>query len=278
MVRVTDKQFYMEPRLKEKLDLCIDRCSGKKKLDNLWVIDGDEGFGKSTFAIQCAYYVSHQTGRPFSVKNVFFNLKDMINFAKSTEDQIIIWDEAALGGLTTDWGNKFQIELTKLLMVARKKRHFFFFNIPKFFKLAEYILIDRAIALVHVYARNELELGRFCYFRKKSKEKLYYDRLRTRQRLYKTHHDFHGSFTSMLSELINEEAYEKKKDEAIMSVGVDPKKEDINYLKLQELKYKVARLPYDQRELAFHIGVSDRTLRDWKKLAKKLGFSTEVGI
>ena len=275
MVLVTDKQFYMDPALKGKMDLCIDRCT-KHKMDNLLIIDGDEGYGKSTLAVELAYYIAHQTKRPFTVDNVFFDIEKLIEFAKSTHDQIIVWDEAALGGLSTEWANKNQVELVKLLMVARKKRHFWIFNIPKFFKLNEYILVDRAIGLVHVYARKELEIGRFCYFKKKSKEQLFYDRLRTRQRFYNKHHDFHGTFPNKLKELIDEEEYEKKKDEAIMSIGKDKEKENPYKTKLLILQAKIPKLPLTQKELCLGLGVSKKSIYNWTKIPEK--YPELVGI
>lgn len=234
MVKVTDKEYYMEPRLKEKLDLMIERCTGKRKMDNLLIVDGDEGYGKSTFATQVAYYFSHKTGRPFSVNNMFFNIDKLIDTAVSSKDQIFVWDEAALGGLSVQWQSKIQQKLVQLLMVARKKRHFFIFNIPKFFKLNEYILVDRAIAMVHVYARQEKELGRFVYYNKKSKEYLYYNFRKKRERAYKKFKTFRGTFPNVMGELIDEDAYDRKKDRAIMSIAKDAEtnKWKIKYLKL----------------------------------------------
>lgn len=272
MARVTDLNFYMEDKLKEKLDLCIDRCT-KQQLDNLIIIDGDEGIGKSTFAISCAYYVSHKTGRPFSVDNVFFDLNKLFEFARTTKDQIIVWDEAALGGLSTDWRNQLQNTLIKLLMVARKKRHFFFFNIPKFFKLNEYLIVDRSIALVHIYARKEIEQGRFCYYKKSSKEKLFYDRIRTRQRNYKKYYDFHGSFPNILSQVIDEAEYDRKKDEAILSIGVDEKRNTWK-LKYDKLITKICKSDLTANEIKEKFGIPTTTTYDRRK---KLEIAQEIG-
>ena len=266
---VTDKQFYLDPKLKEKMDLCIDRCTGKRKLDNLIIIDGDEGFGKTTLAVSLAYYVHHETKRPFDVNHIFFDLEKLINFAKSTEDQIIIWDEAALGGLSTQWHSKKQQKLIQLLMVARKKRHFFIFNIPKFFKLAEYILVDRAICLVHVYARHELELGRFCYFKKKSKELLYYDRIRSKARNYNKFMDFWGTFSNALPKLIDEDAYDKKKDKAIMSIGEDDTKVSKWKGRYDELCIKLGKCNIEKKVLSECLDIPINTLYDWAKKGDK---------
>jgi len=214
MAVVTDKQFYIDDNLIAKLDLMVGRLD--KKLDNLVLIDGDEGHGKSNMECGIAKYISWKTGRPFNVSNVFFDLNEMMDFAIKTKEQIICWDEGALGGLASEWWRKNQIEFVKLLMIARKKRHFFIICIPKFFKLNEYLVVDRSIALIHVYARNETDLGRFVYYNKKAKENLFYNWRKTKMRNYKKNLTFRGSFLEYLPKVIDEEAYEKKKDFAIL--------------------------------------------------------------
>lgn len=266
MAIVTDKEYYMDDQLKAKLDLCCDRCTSKA-FDNLIIIDGDEGIGKSTFSMGCAYYVAHRTGRPFSVDNVFFDLNKLFAFARTTKEQVIVWDEAALGGMASEWRNEKQQILLKLLMVARKKRHFFFFNIPKFFKLNEYLIVDRSIALIHIYARGEIEQGRFCYFKKSSKERLYYDRIRSRMRNYKKFYDFHGSFPNVLAKVIDEEEYDKKKDEAILSIGVN-EKVTAKERKYEELKIKILNSGWPIQELSRKLDIPDTTLYKWRERYK----------
>jgi len=160
MVMVTENKFYMEKLFKDKLDKMILRCTqDKPKLDASIVCSGDEGTGKSTLIIGAAYYVSTVTGREFSADNIFFSIKDLFEHAKKTENQILVWDEAALGGMAAEHFNKDQIFLIKLLMTARKKRHFLFINIPKFWKLSEYIIVDRALGLIQTYSKDNEENG-----------------------------------------------------------------------------------------------------------------------
>tara|TARA_R110000751_G_scaffold222920_2_gene325131 strand:- start:267 stop:1115 length:849 start_codon:yes stop_codon:yes gene_type:complete len=215
MVVVTDKKYYMDNFLVKKLDLMADRT--EKKMDNLILIDGDEGQGKSNLAMGVAHYFAWKAKRTFNVDNVFFDLDELINFAKDTKDKVIVWDEGALGGMAAEWWKKNQIEFVKLLMIARKKRHFIVICIPKFFKLNEYLVVDRSIGLLHVYARNEIERGRFVYYGKSNKEKLFYNWRRTKQRNYKRYYDFRGSFLEYLPKVIDEAKYEAKKDDAIMN-------------------------------------------------------------
>lgn len=223
-MRVTDKNYSMEPKLKEKLDIMILRMTKKQK-DNLIIIDGDEGDGKTNMELGIAYYIHHETGRPFSIDNVFFDLDKLIDFGMKTKEQIICWDEGALGGLSAEWWNKNQKRFIKFLMIARKKRHFFIICIPRFFKLNEYFVIDRSIALIHVYLRHGTDYGRFVYFNEVRKERLWQDWKRSKYRNYKMHYLFHGSFPHVENIVLNKDDYEKKKDEAILNMDNSDKKE-----------------------------------------------------
>lgn len=230
---VTDKKYYMDENLLGKLRLCAKRCM-RRDMDSLMIVDGDEGLGKTTISCSCAYYVHHLTKMPFSTANVFFEVDDMIQFAAKTERQVIIWDEAALSALSSEWYNKSQLKLIKFLMVSRKKNHFYFFNIPKIFKLKDYLAIDRSLGLIHVYSPDELKRGSFAYYRKDPKERLYRDWMQRRFKSYKLKYDFRGSFVNALSKVIDVEAYDKIKEDMIVKLGA----EKISSLKMRnEAKY-----------------------------------------
>lgn len=258
---VTDKKISIDDRLLRKLDMMCDRT--KKNFDNVIICDGDEGLGKSNLTAGCAYYCAWKLGRPFTVDNVFFEADTMINFASRTSDQVILWDEAALGGLASEWQNKFQKKLLKMLMIARKKRHIYFINVPKFFKLNEYIVLDRSIALLHVYSPDEIKRGTFVYYRKASKEKLYNEWRKKKRRNYKGTYDFNGRFGIYLPRVIDEDAYEAKKDKAIMGLVGDDEmsKKEIELIKL---KYRVSQLPFASKEkLAPYLKVNRATVFNW---------------
>jgi len=259
-----EKNLFIHDGLSGKLDLMCDRIT-KHDFDNLLILDGDEGHGKSTLAVQIGCYISHVTGRPFSVDNVFFDLDELLKFSGNQKEQIILWDESALGGLSTEGFNKLQVKLLKLLMIARKKNHFYIFVIPKFYRLREAI-VDRAIGIIHVYARNEIERGRFAYYKKKNKEYLYEYWRRTRQKGYKKFLNFQGTFTKMFGELIDSKEYDRKKDQAIKEmVGTDDKKEE-DLSKLRLLQQSITKIPLPQKEIAKILGVTPRTMRNWSKL------------
>ena len=277
-MRVTRFNYPLETNLLPKLDLMIKRCTDKKvKRDSVLIIEGAEGEGKTTFSVAIAYYVSEKTGIPFGAENVFFDIEKLIKFAQSTEGQIIIWDEPALQALSTDWASVVVRNLTRLLMMARKKRHFFIFNITKFYKFNEYVVVDRPVAMIKVYSRKNIYAGRFVYIRKKNLEPLWRDYRFSKKRNYKKYGSkkVRGSFPDVLSEkykynVLSEfdiDLYEKNKDDAIMSIGVEKKKEIKNTTDIL-----LARIIYNNpRKVASEItGKSVSRIDDLKQDLKHL--------
>lgn len=271
-IRYTDKNLIMNPLLVQKLDLMVERVV-KHRFDNLVLVDGSEGLGKSNLTSAIGYYLAFKSGRSFSQSNVFFLIDDMVKFAVNNEKQVIWWDEAALGGLASESYNKVQTKLLKLLMIARKKQHFYIFVIPKYFKLKESI-IDRAIALLHVYSHDEITRGRFAYYSKRAKEIMFQEWRRLKFNPYKKYYTFLGTFSETLPLVLDEKEYDKKKDEAIMSLGQTDSTESRVTIKLKEdlhrIKFAYASLceikGLTQKILAERLGIPPSTLRGWLKL------------
>lgn len=266
-----DNSFYVTPN-RTSIDVIKSKpcqvygieIDSKSKLyitDN-WMITHN-----SNMASLIGAYMGEILKRPYTVENIFFDIDKMLDFAVNTKEQIIHWDEGALGGLASEWWNKNQIKFIKLLMVARKKKHFFIICIPKFYKLTEYIACDRSLGLVHVYSADNLEQGRFTYYNAMSKEKLYDNWKRKHLKTFRTGYNFHGRFLETLPVVVDEESYEKKKDEAILSMG----KEERSHLqeKMKELKIKiVTRLGFSAREISEKLDIPISTVKDWFKYAR----------
>lgn len=270
---VTDKQYSLETKLVQRLDNMIKR-NIRNKADHLIIIDGDEGTGKSTLASMCAYYISYKMNKPFSVDNVFFDLDKMLKFASETANQVIVWDEAAISALAAEWYKKEQTKLLKFLMVARKKGHFYFFCIPRFYKLNQTLAVDRSVALIHTYARKQIQLGRFFYYRKSDKEALYEEWTKRKAKRWFKYRRFGGTFSDAMARVLDYAEYDKRKDEAIKNIlkekervkskrEIQLEKENIN------LKLGVTKMPQElgvtQKQLAKSLNVAERTIREWKK-------------
>ena len=215
-------EFAIDKRLKEKIGLMIERVNGKGDQDNYLIVEGDTGSGKTNCSIGICHEIAKATGRPFNVKHIFFDMRKAIDFAKSTKEQIIIFDEPAFDGLKAEWRKKVQIDLVKLLFTARKKRHFIVFNLVKFNKLNTDI-IEKAVGMIRVYQRdNSKQERRFLYYKQSSLKALLDAYTRTHTKKYASFVSFHGTlFRYVQPEIIDNEEYDKMKDEAIMSIGVE---------------------------------------------------------
>lgn len=270
----------MEEFLVEKLDMMSERIT-KHNFDNLILIDGDEGYGKTNLGAGVCYYVSYKTGIPFTIDNIFFDAEDLLKFATSTERQIIMFDEAAIALLASEHFNKLQITLIKMMMIARKKNHFYVFVIPEVFSLKRY-LIRRAVGLLRVYSRDNITRGRFAYFTKDSKDDLYHHYRKTGDALYQKYYDYAGTFPDCLGKIVNEKAYDAKKDACILSLS-QPNASNSELAKLKEenarLKKLYASIPGIKQEiLAKNAQITTRTLRKWKNNQNFVNNEIKIGI
>ncbi len=262
MPLVTDKQYYMDENLKSVLDLCVKRQG--QKWDNVLICDGEERSGKSTLIKSSAYYVADKINKPFSINNVFFDPEEMLDFAVNNTEEVIIWDEAALGALSVNWHNKIQKKLNTMLMMTGKYRHTYFFIIPNFFRLNKYLALDRSHTLMHVYSPDMVKRGLFTCYNRKQKTWVYNNNRKSE--MYSKDYSFRGRFTLKNTEnIIDEEAYERKKDEAIKKFLHDSGQDQ----ELLHLRYKLASLlPVKQAMLVG--GISRQTVYNWRKLGDKL--------
>jgi len=284
---VTRFKYPLEDTLVAKLDLIVNRVAGKgKKKDALITVEGPEGDGKTTMSVAIGYYLSEQTSRPFSVDNLFFDVKKMMKFAQETENQIIVYDEPALQVLSTDHGKREVKNFMRLLMMARKKRHIWIVNITKFFKFPEYIVVDRAVGMIHIYTRDEAGQSRFTYIHQKCLEPLYRDWTFKKLRNYKKYSSkfVRGTFPDILNQdyannvlkEFNSITYEKRKDEAIASIGDEADKPiDSKRIKKvnEQLKIAFAKIgkfyKLSSKEISDIIDIPASTFRKWTQLNDK---------
>lgn len=287
-MHVTDLDYQLENRFIKKANLMIERCEQvHPKKDVVFNIEGDEGEGKTNSACALAYYVKYNTKRNI---NLFFRLKNLIKMAQNTERQIFIWDEPSLDSLSTDHYKEINKDLMRLLMTSRVNRHFYIFNLTKFHKFAEYIVVDRARGMMHMYSRDEIEPGHFVYIKKKALEPLFIAYKVSKKRLYKKYTSFHGKMQDILEikapdgscyfdkmginvEGIQNATYQQYNDEkrkAIMSIGNEKTEKNQYKDDFKRLKKLIASIKYPintQEQLAEALETTSTSLVRWKNLS-----------
>lgn len=239
---VGDKSYALEKKLVKKLERVVRGVTQKNpKEDAVFINEGKEGKGKTNSSILEAVYLGCRTKREI---HLFFRLEELMEFAKSTKEMIIIWDEPALDSLSKDQVNQRNVDMQRLFMTIRKKRHIFIINYTKFWKFPEYLVVDRSNGMVHM---SEKEIGRFFYIRQKRLEFLWNEYRTKHKRVYLKAASFGGSMPNFMEENFNQLGlyvnkikdatladYEREKDEATRSIGVKDNK------KAQERDHKVA--------------------------------------
>lgn len=276
---VTDKNYHLEDEFTKKVTLFLKR--REKNWDHLLLYDGDEGVGKSTCAVHHAYYIAELLGKKFSHKNIFFDPEKMMKFASETEGEVIMWDEAAFGGMSAQWQNQIQQKLIMCLMTARKKRHVWLFLIPELHKLNFYF-IKRSVGIIHVYSQDDINRGKYVYFGKSRKNRYIIPQLLAaskKKMISFKKYSFRGAFgkDALISELIDEGAYEKAKDEAIMkafsgdSAGNIWKERAVRYHHMLYVISEHCKLHYgmSQAHMARILGTNDRLIGRGKDLPEK---------
>jgi len=197
-----DITYYIEPRLLENLDKVKYRLEKKDK-DFVMLVDGKEGAGKSTLAVQMAKYVDNS----FCVDRCCMTseqFKEAIYNAK--KGQAVIYDEAFTGLSSKGALSEINRMLVSLMMQMRQKNLFVIIVLPTFFMLEKYVAIFRGRVLVHVWEKNDRRyFGVFNNQKQKilfavGKKYLSYKGVRTR---------FSGRFYGKFP--INDHEYRKKK-------------------------------------------------------------------
>lgn len=280
---VTDVEYYMDPAIRRKLIFLARRCT-EKNFQNVLITEGKEGYGKSTCTAGQSYYMAYLMKRPLKL---FFNVDYLAEEAKHNKDEVYIWDDAAISGLTLEAYNKEIIKFIKVLLLARKKRHTYFINIQEVFRLKEPI-VSRASGMTRVYSPDEVTLGKFVHYLEKPLQKLYFDWQHGKKKNYNKYVNLRGTFSNCLYDIFDENEYESLKDESILSIGnqhkheADEKKQFVESLKYENkmLKYALSILPEQlgitQKDLSKSIGYSHKTISNWKNykdIAPRVEFS-----
>jgi hypothetical protein len=234
---------YFDGMLKSALDSLVYNASSD--WDFVIVVSGDRmvRVGKSVLAQQIAAYLAYRLKTPFSLKNIFFDSQEMINFAqKCPINSVLIFDEAREGLAASKNGKKLQQDLLDYFAECGQLNHIFIIVLPDFFELKENMAVGRSEYMVNVYRKetqimqdiyNEgvkipivrLDRGYFEFF-SRDKKRLLFDIASSKHQ--KNYHlvksNFIGRFTNTYT--VDPAEYKKAKKAALARFE-DKKKDDI---------------------------------------------------
>lgn len=249
---IGNKEYSLEKKLVKKLERIVKGVTQENpKEDAVFINEGKERKGKTNSSVIEATYLKVRTRREV---HLFFRLEALMEFAKTTKEMILIWDEPALDSLSRDQLKELNMNMQRLFMVIGKKRHIFLINYTKFWKFPEYIVVDRANGMLHM---SEKKMGRFFYIRQKRLEFLWNEYRTKHKRAYLRAASFGGDMPDFMRYHFNElgfyvnnvknatiEDYEREKDIATQSIGVKAsKKTEEVERKLLETRENILRMP-----------------------------------
>jgi len=182
----------------------------QRKQDCVTVIDGAEGSGKTTFAMNYAALISPD----FDLDDVCFgSIKFLKKLRYIKPGQTVLADEGANFLFSRESNKKSNTDVIKMLTMVRCKRGNIIVNIPNFHIIDNYLRDHRVKLLVHIIKRgyhkviNEKGIKIISKLGGKHKE---INNIRLNSKFF-----FNGNFNKGFPNTLDEQAYEKMKDDYV---------------------------------------------------------------
>ena len=208
---VVSSRYYVDPFLKNNL-VEIRNSLEKKDKDYVMIVDGLEGSGKSTFAMQIGCYIEPD----LLLDRIVFDAKTFREAVLSAQkNQVVIFDEAFRGLSSRATLSEVNRTIVQLMMEMRQKNLFVIIVQPSIFLLDKYVALFRAKCLAHVYESSG-NRGYYSVFNQQRKKYLYLKGSKY-YNYQGSRPNFSGRFYGKFPLLHNtEEEYREKKKQAFM--------------------------------------------------------------
>lgn len=227
MIKVTDKNYWMDGYLRQNLNSIIHNMKGGD-WDSVAAVSGSGllRVGKTMIACQSAYYCAHHFGTPFTVDNIVFSGDELIKFAHThPHNSVIVYDEARAELDTKKQLQKIGNALKDFFSECGMYNDLIFVVLPDFFELARGIAVQRSEFLINVYRKTSIvksklfdgeeviqfERGFFEFFDRRGKRLLWLLGKKNYEdySIGKKYRKFHGNFREFW--VVDRSVYEKKK-------------------------------------------------------------------
>lgn len=143
-----------EPLLYQMLD--IRRRHNK---DSIIVVVGEKRTGKSWFCGSSCEYLSKKWGVPFTVDDVFFELKGLFKFMYASTDSLAVMEEAGLLLNAQEWAN-IESRLTRNMTQTQGfRRNVIFLNLPHFG------FLNKSMRLMTTFVIKTVDIGKVEVYR-----------------------------------------------------------------------------------------------------------------
>jgi energy-coupling factor transporter ATP-binding protein EcfA2 len=261
-----DDKYYFDNDISDTVDAMMHR--HKIKLDNLIVVTGREGSGKSSFAIGLCWLYAKRMGIKFDVDDITFSANEFLQRTTMRKNGIVLYDEAVQGLMSSQWQNKAQQLIIQALMMGRKNGNLYVVCIPSFEYLNKYIATERCYLLFDCFMHeNRRGFAQMFSSKVPNQLKLLYHQCKSLSPTRMTS-KWKIRFLDHSDKFIDKEAYEAKKDKAIQKLSQALQVDDVN--EWQKKYYKlIVGCDLSTKEISDIMGIALRTAQDQKQKAKR---------
>lgn len=147
----------------------------KRNTDRVYIVDGRERSGKSTFAIQQMGFLDPEafsSPKEF-VSRICFSPEQFNEACRNTENGVIVFDEAFRGLSSRAALSKTNKMIIQTLMEMGQRNNIVFIVLPSVFMLDTYPAILRSDGLFHISEDSRTSRRKFEGFSRSAKNKIY---------------------------------------------------------------------------------------------------------
>ena len=167
-----ENEFYFDGYIKANLDLGIQQ--QHNDFDQVWFVDGGEGFGKSDLTAQYGYYVNPEETRHTFLDRFCLSAEEFDKVILDAKQfDCIVLDEAFGGMSSSGTMGRINRVLQRRFTEIRAKNLFVFIVAPSFMDIMRYFAIWRSKCLLHVYLNKERDRGFCSFYGEQKKRKLF---------------------------------------------------------------------------------------------------------
>lgn len=211
----------------------------KKNKDRVYIIDGTEGVGKSTFAFQQAGVLDPNMFKDVKtfLSRICFTPEAFFNAVRTVKNGVIIFDEAFRGLSSRSALSKVNKRIVQALMEMRQNNNIVFIVLPSFFLLDIYPAMLRSNGLFHIYEDKRNDKTAWMFYNKDDKGSLYQLGLK-RGWKYIIKGKLSGYFYNKFpGGDLYRAAYEKKKSESLREMDQEDERLDKKDIQLARMTF-----------------------------------------
>jgi len=239
LAKINGQEYSVHRRLAEYWDKNTLERMNKQNSDRVYIVDGRERVGKSTFAIQQMGYIDPDAFKDVKtfLSRVCITVEEFNETARAIKNGVVIFDEAFRGFSSRSALSKVNKLLIQTLMEMGQNNNILFIVLPSFFLLDMYPAILRSNALFHLDYDKKSKVRIFKGYNNADKNFMY--RMGARKGWNYKMTRFHGKYFSKFpggEEF--EEAYIKKKEQAFIKMSDSMKGTKVNKMEEENIKLK----------------------------------------